>query len=821
MLMRGVFFIKIVVPAISVIVLFTVSFSVIFIPMVEKGFMDRKKEMIRELTNSALSVIDEYHQEIYRGNLTEEQAREMAINRIKFIRYGDDAKDYFWITNMIPEMIMHPYRTELNGRNISTYTDPHGTMLFAEAVRKVRDSGDGYIDYWWQWKDDSTRIVPKLSYVKGFEPWNWIVGTGIYLEDVKEEIKVIRGRLVRITVLFVLLISIIIFYIARQSLIIERRRIDAEEKLKQSRLKYKMLVEASTESTMMWLEGKLVYFNQPILSQTGYTEEELLGKRMDELFTLQNESFEDLTGTIDESRNVEATLITGSGKEVGVVLTISSVEINDKRGFIFIIKEVTRQLIRHKSEQMLEEELRTSLLLMNSPINLFLRQPEYIDMDLTVREAAEMMIRKQTELLFVTGNRKEIVGLLHNNVFINEVISGKKDHDTIISSVMKSPVIYVNENTLLFEALLLSDREDEDYLAVKNDQSKTAGFISKKDLLAAQQNTPFLLVKKIERAELVSQLQSLYDKLPGILTLLISTDYHSRSIARISAAFSDAISKRVVELAIEKTGPPPVNFAFISLGSEGREEQTLKTDQDNAIIYHGDYSDEVNEYFLQLSEKITSWLSDIGYEYCKGEVMASNPKWCQPLTKWKEYFREWVENSDPESILDTSIFFDLRFVYGDKSLVDELKNEIIKIVDSKAVFFAHLAKSVHRTKAVTSSEKHKTIDLKMAMLPVVGFARVYALKNNISETNTVSRLKTIIERVNINKSFIEEIVKAYEYLMFIRFRLQTLKILSGENPDNLLRLDELTNIEKATLKAALLEIAELYTQLSFDFEGTI
>ena len=168
--MRGVFFIKIIVPAISVILLFAISLSVVFIPMVQRGFMDRKKEMIRELTNSALSVIDEYYKEAYRGNLTEEQAKEMAINRIKFIRYGDDGLDYFWITNMIPEMIMHPYRTELNGQNLYDYTDPHGTRLFTEAVKKVKDTGDGYIDYWWQWKDDSTRIVPKLSYVKGFEP---------------------------------------------------------------------------------------------------------------------------------------------------------------------------------------------------------------------------------------------------------------------------------------------------------------------------------------------------------------------------------------------------------------------------------------------------------------------------------------------------------------------------------------------------------------------------------------------------------------------------------------------------------------------------
>jgi PAS domain S-box-containing protein len=340
--MKRVFIAKIIVPAIMVIVLFVTLYSMVFLPMVEKGFMDRKKEMIRELTNSVWSVIDEYHQEIARGNLSEEMAREMALNRVKFIRYGDEGKDYFWITDMEPVMIMHPYRTELNGENISSYTDPQGTRLFAEAVEKVRDTGDGYIDYWWQWKDDSTRIVPKLSYVKGFEPWNWIVGTGIYLEDVKEEMNLIRGRLVWTTFLFAILIAAIVFYITRQSLITERGRIDAEEKLKQSRLKYKKLVEASTESTMMWLNGSLIYFNKPILDRTQYSEQELMTKSMGELFCLQNGVIEEFCSTIDQTRNTEAMLITSKGEKFGVVLTISRIEINGRQGFIFIIKEVTR-----------------------------------------------------------------------------------------------------------------------------------------------------------------------------------------------------------------------------------------------------------------------------------------------------------------------------------------------------------------------------------------------------------------------------------------------------------------------------------------------
>jgi PAS domain S-box-containing protein len=819
--MRGVFFLKIILPAILVIVLFVISFSMIFLPIVERGFLDRKKEMITELTNSAWSVIDEYYHETERGNLTKETAQGMALNKIGSIRYGDEAKDYFWITDMDARMLMHPYRPELNGTNVSGYEDPQGTRLFAEAVEKVKESGDGYIDYWWQWKDDSTRIVPKLSYVKGFEPWGWIVATGIYLEDVKEEIKAIRGTIVRITLLFVVLISIIIFYITRQSLIIERRRIDAEEELRESRLKYKMLVEASTESTMMWLEGRLTYFNQPILNQTEYTEEELLDKNMDELFVVQNGSLSDITKTVDRSRNIEAMLITRRGKEVGVVLTISGIDIGERRGYIFIIKEVTRQLIRDKSTQMLQEELRTSILQMNAPLKLFVREHETIDMDCNVPEAAEMMLRKQTEWLFVTKNNKDIVGVLDNDVFVKEAIAGQANQKTKIFQVMKSPVIHVQENLMLFEALLIMEREKTGCLSVRNNQLQTTGFVTKMDLLQAQQNVSLLLIRKIEHAELIDQLQSLYDKLPGILSVLLSADSHYQNIVQISIAVSDAITKRVIELAIERAGPPPVNFAFIALGSEGREEQTLKTDQDNAIIYAGNASGEVNDYFLSLGGMINKWLNDIGYEFCKGKVMASNPKWCQPVSKWKEYFREWVENSDPENILDTSIFFDLRFVYGDKALVKELKDEIELATDAQTVFFTNLAKSVHRMKAVTFSEKQETLDLKKALFPVVGFARLYALKNKVKETNTIYRLEHIISSKKMNKSFVEDLLHAYKYLMFLRFRLQTADILSNKSPDNHIRLEELGNLEKASLKAALSQISDLYTQLGFDFEGSL
>jgi signal transduction histidine kinase len=199
--------------------------------------MEGKKEMISELTNTAWSILDEYYQESLNKSMIEDSAKILAAKRIEQIRYGDEYKDYFWIIDKKPVMIMHPYRPELINTDLSNYKDPEGTMLFVEATKVVAEHEQGFINYMWQWKDDSSRIVPKLSFVKEFEPWDWIVGTGIYLEDVREEIKIIKSRLLWLAVFITIIISIILGFIIKQSLGIENKRRRAENSLRLSRQK--------------------------------------------------------------------------------------------------------------------------------------------------------------------------------------------------------------------------------------------------------------------------------------------------------------------------------------------------------------------------------------------------------------------------------------------------------------------------------------------------------------------------------------------------------------------------------------------------------
>ena len=145
-------------------------------------------------------------------------AQQKAIAEIKQIRYGEEMKDYFWITDMQPNMIMHPYRSDLDGKSLNDFKDPHGKRLFVEFVNVVKKDEQGYVDYMWQWKDDSLRIVPKLSYVKLFKPWGWIIGTGIYIEDVKKEIKALTQKLIWISIGISVLIALLLLFISQQSL---------------------------------------------------------------------------------------------------------------------------------------------------------------------------------------------------------------------------------------------------------------------------------------------------------------------------------------------------------------------------------------------------------------------------------------------------------------------------------------------------------------------------------------------------------------------------------------------------------------------------
>jgi PAS domain S-box-containing protein len=511
--------------------------------------MDKKKEMIAELTNTAWSLLEEYQQEYLNQNYTIEEAQRIAAYRIEQIRYGGENKDYFWIIDEHPNMIMHPYRHELISTDLTTYQDPNGKRLFVEAANIVVQKGAGFIDYMWQWKDDSTRIVPKLSYVKGYAPWGWIIGTGIYLEDVKEEINILKNRLLRISLLIILIIAIILSYAIHQSLLIENKRKVAEARLVFSRQKYKSLVAASTEGTLMILNQKIIFSNVKFNELTGYDSFQLLNLSFHDLFKADWNKLASSFENPKKTFNLETQLKCKNRIEKDVVLSVSQVQYDHDHGYIIIAKEITQQKLLEKETANLSQELQTALLLMNQPLKPHINEITKCSVDTSIFEAVSLMTRKKRNVLFV-HKENEIIGIINNNDLKKRVLAQNLDTQKPIMEIMSSPVISIPETALLFEAVLILKNNNISHLAIKNINGAIEGVISYVAIVSMHQNTVSYLFKEIAIAEEIDQLVKIHKRLYVLVHALIESGDKTRSITQIITSVSDAIASRILELTI-------------------------------------------------------------------------------------------------------------------------------------------------------------------------------------------------------------------------------------------------------------------------------
>ena len=223
---------KLILPSLLAVILFVVSVFGIILPGFKDSLMERKKETLQELTRAAWNILDDHQQKVETGELPLAESQIQAISHIKSLRYGSEDKDYFWINDMEPRMVMHPYLPQLDGQNLNDYTDPEGKHLFVDFVNTVKKDKQGFVPYMWQWKDDPNRIVNKLSYVKLFEPWGWIVGTGIYLDDVEREIAAVTRTFTAISLMILGLVVLLSAYIINQGIKTNSKRIKAEDDLK-------------------------------------------------------------------------------------------------------------------------------------------------------------------------------------------------------------------------------------------------------------------------------------------------------------------------------------------------------------------------------------------------------------------------------------------------------------------------------------------------------------------------------------------------------------------------------------------------------------
>ncbi len=452
----------------------------------------------------------------------------------------------------------------------------------------------------------------------------------------------------------------------------------------------------------------------------------------------------------------------------------------------------------------------------------------------SIKEAARKMAKADISSIFIKDEKGKISGIVTDSDFKKRAVAAGVDTSRPAREIMSTPLVSLPADAQVFEAFLMMLEEDINHLAVANKEGETTGVLTDKDLMAKQGQSIYFLIKEIRTADTVETLADIHKRLPRILLGPIKNGMKPENLTRLITTFADSILNKIIEFAIEKVGTPPCDFVFIVMGSEGRREQTLKTDQDNAIIFE-DIEDkarqkEVQAFFLELADCICTWLDQAGYDFCDGDNMAKNPKWCQPLSVWKNYFFDWIHTSNAEDLLYSSIFFDFRGAWGSRYLADELHAYLFKSLEGWAGFFRNLTENAlyfkpplgfFRNILVQSKGEHKdAFDIKRAMLPITDFARIFALKNSIAEANTLARLFRLYTSRVLNKEEYNDIVQAYQFLMNLRFVRQITAVVDEERkPDNFITPKNLSRLDKKMLKEIFIRIDKFQQKLSIEIRG--
>lgn len=952
------FSVHIALPTFMAMALFITSIFAIFIPDTRDKLMERKREMIRELTNSAWSVLVKFEKEATAGRISKKDAIKMAISDIKDLRYGKELKDYFWVTDMRPYMIMHPYRLDLNGTDLSNYMDQHQKKLFVEFVNIVKKDGSGYLDYMWQWKDDKSRIVPKLSYVKGFSPWGLIVGTGIYIEDVSREISNMTERLFKISIAIVVILTLLLSYILHQSMKIEHDKIMAQNELLDSEQKYKTLVEAATDGIMMFLNGKHIYSNRILAEMLGYSWDEFEQFDIYDIISADSDYFWKLMKGVEVSSSFETRLKKKDGEYLNTLVTVSNIFLMGKNGFILnlrdlstsnnrydsvendgyrelfnlsdtgvfkfhstgehlflecnreatglleleknkleqisfygLIKEMSggndliRKLVKNgqvknhilqfvnqnhvistlsvtivretvnqveskffigtvlnlssmekkkKNVQELHRQLEIHQRPLNRPLKDFSKKFVTCKMKTSVKEVHEIMSRQKIGIVIIENEKNEFLGIVTGHDLKNRFFDTESSIRTPVYEIMSSPLITLPETALVFEALVKMDENKVSFLVVKNVKGEFSGIVNEKELRTIGDNSIILFLKQINQAQHSAEIIQINKRQKEIIGPLIDSGANVTSITRIITSISDAVLKKMVEFAVKELGPAPVPFAFLALGSEGRFEQTLATDQDNAILFEDvskEKIDQTRDYFLKCGNLVCEWLNESGHDFCKGDVMAKNPRWCLSFSEWKESFSKWINELSKTDLMGVNIFFDFRPVYGNKEYTAKLRKHINQESKDNQLFLVNLTQnSLEQCKLPTDfwgnivveskddDEYVKTFDIKKIMIPITQLARIYALQNDIISVNTVERLEQLFVKNVLNKSEYNEILTIYNYLLEIRLRHQAYLIKNGRIPDNNIMLGELNFLQHDNLKKIASRVSGLQNKLAMDFK---
>ncbi|GAB5488799.1 MAG: cyclic nucleotide-binding/CBS domain-containing protein [Parasphingorhabdus sp.] len=433
--------------------------------------------------------------------------------------------------------------------------------------------------------------------------------------------------------------------------------------------------------------------------------------------------------------------------------------------------------------------------------------------DMTVGECAHLMAEADVSTLPVCEDT-QLVGIITDKDLRRRALAKRLSYDRPIQDIMTVRPITLKADEQALTAKLIMSRHNIHHLPVVDGQGTILGVLSANDLLTRLGMNTLHVVAEINEATNTESVAQAAQKLEQVIVHLVDSGVDADHIARFVSAIGEAIHKRLLQLAELELGAPPIPYALVVFGSLARQEQAGGSDQDNGFILDNSYDPQIHyNYFQQLAQLLCDGLNGAGYIYCPGDIMATNDKWRQPLSIWKQRYRKWIDSPDPDNVLNTTIFFDMRAIAGTEELVIELRKEVLKWSSANKIFLSFIGRAAAKTRVplgffrnflLEHDEKEgEVLDLKhQAIAPIIDIGRVHALAGGLEKVSTVERLQMAVATRHISESGAADLLDCFEFVRETRFQHQSRQIKLGNQPTNNLDPKTLSGFEREHLKDA-------------------
>lgn len=447
--------------------------------------------------------------------------------------------------------------------------------------------------------------------------------------------------------------------------------------------------------------------------------------------------------------------------------------------------------------------------------DLMARKPVVVGPDDTVRIAAQKMRDAKVSSLGVVQDGR-FLGILTTRDMTNRVLADGLDPSTPVAEVMTADPVALRPDSLGSDILhIMLERRIGHLPVVEN--GTLVGMITQTDLTRFQAVSSAQLVRDAATAETVADMAAVTARIPRLLVQLVGGNSAHEVVTRLITDIADTVTRRLLAMAEAQLGPPPVPYLWLACGSQGRQEQTGVSDQDNCLMIDDAATDDDMAYFHALAKIVSDGLDACGYVYCPGDMMATNPQWCQPMRVWRGYFRKWVHTPDPMAQMLSSVMFDLRPIGGQVSLFTDLQRETLEMAARNSIFVAHMiSNSLKHTPplgllrgfaTIRSGDYKNHIDMKLnGVVPVVDLGRIYALIGQLEPVNTRARLEAAEGAGVISVSGARDLMEAYDLIAQTRLENQARLVRSGRKPDNFLAPSDMSDFERSHLRDAFVVV---------------